>query len=139
MTDEEIDALTAQHVCGWEYLVVNYFGTEDETPRQKELEQWLKVNGIESVGEYWIDVEKDFWMPAYGRHGWQPTRNIAQAWQIVTKFESEGHDVFIKTESMGWRCIIETDERGYTGYGETVMQAICRCALWTVGVDVGNK
>lgn len=141
MTDEEIDALTAQHVMGWEYLIVNYFGTEDETPRQKVLEQWMKAVGIESVGEYWIDVEKDFWMPAYGRRGWQPTRDIAQAWQLITKFEGDGYNVILSTFANAgrWCCIFETGGPNglpsYTGYGETAMAAICRCALAAVGKE----
>jgi hypothetical protein len=134
---DDIDALVAEKVMGWERLEVNYFGTEDETPRQKELEQWLTDVGINSVGDYWIDVGRKFWMPIYGWHGWQPTRNIAQAWQALEKFPVPRYYVrLLTTETGNWRCDIELrggDGPVVSAYDKSAPLAICLCALKAVG------
>lgn len=138
MTDAEIDALVAEKVMGWEYFIVNYSGTEDETPRQKELSQWMQEVGIDSVGEYWIDVERKFWRPAYGRQGWQPTRDIAQAWQVLEMFPVPRYWArLVATDTGNWRCDIDT--RGGDGpvasaFDKDAPRAICLAALKAVGV-----
>lgn len=46
---------------GFEKITIGYFGTEDETEWQKENEDWLEHNGLDSVGEYFVNVEEDKW------------------------------------------------------------------------------
>lgn len=133
----DIDTEVAVKIMEWELLTVGYFGTEDETRRQIELENWLDKVGIESVGYYWIDVEKDVWM---NRQHWNPTENIAQAWQVVNKLLEKFPKLRIIISNLAnseWRCIIMPSHTSvYTIFKEadeeTAPLAICKCALKVV-------
>lgn len=137
MLEEEIDALVAQHVMGWELLEIDYFGTEWETPRQKELEGWIDEMGIESIGDYWIDVDKKFWMPVNGWQGWHPTADIAQAWRALMKFPVPKFYVrVVATDTGNWRCDIDThggDGPVVSAYDKLAPRAICLACLKASG------
>ena len=106
----KIDDAVAEHVMRW----------------QRRVYYWDRPKGEGNHYMLWCK-------------NWQPTRNIAQAWQLVTKFESENYDVLLGTFGTRWRCIFESEERGYTGYGETAMMAIATCALKAAGVEIGKE
>lgn len=70
---------------GWEFITVGYFGDpETETPRQVQLESWLSRVGVESVGDYWIDVEDDFWMRSVD---WNPVNKWEQVGNLIKYYE----------------------------------------------------
>lgn len=46
---------------GYEKVTVNYFGDIDETDWQRKYEKWMEKVGIESIGDYIVNVEKDKW------------------------------------------------------------------------------
>lgn len=129
MTNEEIDTLIATHVMGWEHFTLTYAGTEDETPRQKELTPWLHDVGIEYVGEYWIDVPSRFWRPVQGR---QPSTRISQAWQALEKFPPYRHSVLILGAAGKWSCRIGT----HFAVADSAAMAICLACLHAVGVPI---
>ena len=133
----ELDDRVAVSVMGWEVFTLSYFGTEDETPRMRELHDWLTRVGIESVGVYYIDVERDFWRDS---DDFQPSTDIAAAWEVVEKvrehfnFELDGDDVW----QVWFRPFRMRD--GYRVYygiavsdsGDTAPLAICLAALKAV-------
>lgn len=125
-----IDNEIATKVMGWEPLEIGYYGTDSETLRQKELEDWIDKVGIEAVGFYWIDVDTDFWMDMSGWQGWRPSTNIAQAWQVLEKFPWPDYHVAVYTRGSAWSCDIQKiDGRLCAETEETVPLAICMCAL----------
>ena len=77
-----LDAWAAEVVMGYEKLEVGYLDTDSETVRQKELEKWTEENHLWSVGEYWIDVDKNFWT---GVFQYTPSKDIAAAWTLLEK------------------------------------------------------
>lgn len=137
MSDNELNALVATKIMGWEELEVGYFGSEWETPRQVELRGWMEKVDINAVGSYWIDVERDWWSNA----NWQPTLDIAQAWQVVERmrelgfvFELQygdihplGQDVFASFDSSETQGVWEDDSPA---------KAIAIAALKALGVEV---
>jgi len=151
----ELDALVAEKVMGWEYLEVGYFGEEDETPRQVELNDWLDKVGIESIGPYFIDVERDFWIYASDMwgHGWNPSTNIADAWRVVEKLcnwdvddnmlvlEGQGPDIEEEGQpgwvaKQWWKADIVGIAGHNIGEADTAPHAICLAALKAVGVEI---
>lgn len=82
MDDLEIVKLCAM-AMGWEFLPVGYIGTEEETPRQRELSDWMDKVGLYHTGDYWIDVFNDFFMEA---HEYKPLTDNGQAMALVQRF-----------------------------------------------------
>ena len=78
--DNETKKLLAKEVMGWEHLIVGYFGGLDETARQVELEEWMEGVGISSVGEYFIDIENDWWVMV---DEWSPDNNFSDAFRLL--------------------------------------------------------
>ena len=90
MTQDEIQELRdwSAKKMGWELLHIDYFGTPDETPRQKELESWLLDEvKLEEIGDFYIDVDKNFWMPI---EEWLPDIDLNQCFMLVEKMREEG-------------------------------------------------
>ena len=101
----ELDAQVAKEVMGYEVLDVGYFGVKEgldsETPRQRELKDWMCKVDIESIGTYYICAEKDFWVSA---DLWKPSEDIGLAFSLLRVLEKEG-----------WRWAIQAEDPGY-GY-----------------------
>lgn len=68
---------------GYEFLAVGYFGGEDETPRQRELADWLDKVELDSVGDYWINVADDFFIEA---EDYKPLISDAQCFALVKRY-----------------------------------------------------
>lgn len=47
---------------GYEKVTVGYFGCDDETEWQRKHAFWMDKVGIESVGDYFVDVANDEWL-----------------------------------------------------------------------------
>ncbi|MDA3832084.1 MAG: hypothetical protein PF495_01675 [Spirochaetales bacterium] len=140
-----IDRELAEKVMGWELLKVGHFGTEYETPRQAGLEAWMNNCGLDSVGEYFIDEVRGFWIPV---ESWHPFTDIGQAFQVEKKMRKK-HDFWLslsyKTERRldgkeshpewwaRFRCVRgATRPDGYAHY-DTLSEAICVAARMAVG------
>lgn len=135
-----IDNEIATKVMGWEPLEVGYVGTDTETLRQKELEDWIDKVGIEAVGFYWIDVDTDFWMDMSGWQGWRPSENIAQAWQVLSKFPPPRWDILVSRSEEGWLCALFClGLKMADAVAESAPLAICQCALKTMEVIRRNE
>jgi len=76
ITNNEVDRCLAIQLMRWEELHVDYFDTPEAPPRQVELEEWMTTVQLENIGDYYIDVKKNFWIH---KDDWQPTRRISQA------------------------------------------------------------
>lgn len=127
MTNEEINSRIATEIMGWEELRIGYYGTEDETPRQKELEDWLDKLGVESVGEYYIEVNKNYIFP---KELWEPCKLIEQAWEVLEKFPPKDYKIIICPSYNGWICQINKwTEWSLPTETETAPMAICLAAL----------
>jgi hypothetical protein len=115
LDNEAIDDAIATKVMGWYEETFEAYGnmvTAYYGNGQKQREKWA----------------------------WQPTRQIGDAWKVLEKFERDGHDIFLRTEPPGWMCLIAADDnKDFTGYGETAMLAICRCALKAVGQPIATQ
>ncbi len=102
----KIDSLIAEKVMGWKLEEGDTF-------------------------DYWV-FEKD------GRKGsiidriWKPTKDIADAWEVVEKIRPLG--LFKLTESIEGSWWAEIQE--YRVYNESAPLAICLAALKAVGVEV---
>lgn len=128
LTSEQIDALLATRIMGWELLEVDYIGSEYETLRQKELADWIREVGIESVGSYWINVEKDFWTD----ERWSPSTDIAQAWRVLEHFRRNGYSVVLQTLKGRWVCSLN-GELFCMEVADTAPLAICLAASKALG------
>lgn len=147
MSDErnrQLDAEVAESVMGFEVFDLGYYGTEQETPRMRELHSWLEDVGIQAVGRYAIDVEQNFWQAmATGFGNWSPSTDISAAFTVVEKMRERYTNVSIHAAN-GWgvsfgdiKC-----ERGNpdefterwtpTVSADTLPEAICRAALAAV-------
>ena len=101
MTLDELDRLAAEKVMGW-YLV--FGGWFPEPDSRSKL--------IMSI------------------HYWQPTRNIAQAWECLEKFKY----VSIKSYGENWRVWVDDSENCFVE--ETAPLAITKACLKAKGVEV---
>lgn len=128
ITDGELNALAATKIMGWELLTVGHFGTDDETPRQKELEEWIEEHGIESVGSYWIKANTHLWINA---EYWSPTTDISQAWQVLEKFPYPKYQIVVKSDPDGWTCI-NVGETYARANAENAAKAIVLAVLKTL-------
>lgn len=137
-----LENLVAEHVMGWELLEVNYVGTPEETQRQKELEDWMDKNKLKSVGLYWIDVEKDFWISAIGYLGWRPTEKIGQAWSVLEKFPDSEYLIDItRINDDFWSIKIDNrKERLYPWHADkNICVAICLAALYAKEIEYEHR
>lgn len=127
-----LDAWVATAVMGWEKFEVGYFGS-DSSPRQNELEEWMDKNEIESVGDYFIDVDKDFWIE---EEKWKPSSDISAAWEVVEKMEGDWWKMEFLTgihaamfEKPNMKC---ADQTYHEATADTMSLAICRASLLAV-------
>ena len=95
MTDEQLEKWAAENVMGWEYIIVGYYGTDDETERMRELKVWFDRVGIDSVGHYYINVKNDFWIPEVE---WNPPTDLNQAFMVVKKMREDGYSLLRLTQ-----------------------------------------
>ena len=100
----KIDDAVAEHVMRW----------------QRRVYYWDRPKGEGNHYMLWCK-------------NWQPTRNIAQAWQVVEKIEAKKWGVFVSTKAKGWFCSIREPGRSHQGDADTAAMAICLCALKAVG------
>ncbi|MED1784681.1 hypothetical protein P4V43_22885 [Brevibacillus fortis] len=95
------------------------------TEQQMVLTLATKVMEWETRSE-----QSHFWLDSDGhlrpKSNWNPLHNIADAWQVVEKFESymvwdiEGkHHARLYYETTNW----------FYGYGDTVQEAICNAGV----------
>lgn len=49
---------------GWEHVTVGYFGEEDETEWQRQNEDWMDKVGMDSIGDYWVNIQGNRFLPA---------------------------------------------------------------------------
>lgn len=132
-----LDALIAEKVMGWEAFTCNYVGTEEETQRQKDLEWWMNVNDLTSVGDYYISEAENFWIET---EDWQPSTRIADAKQVLDKMIGNGYAVEIMHDCVAWSvCFVHLDTRTkyHTDWKHSIETQICLAALKAVGYDKG--
>jgi hypothetical protein len=83
MMGKTVDRLGIE-VMGWEKLTIGYVGCTDEpnpeTPRQRELLNWIEAAGIQNVGDYWIRLDPEWWMEC---QGWDPTDDANAAVDVM--------------------------------------------------------
>lgn len=115
MTNDELDRLAAEKIMGWKGIYLNEFGSA-----------WILPSSSPGC------VFKE-------REDWQPTRNIAQAWDLLEKFkhwslctglhEDTQHTVF---------CGIGKDIGHITweAKAETAPLAIVKACLKAKGIEV---
>jgi hypothetical protein len=121
--EEKVDLLA--RAMGWEVLVVDYFGTADETPRQVELKDWLNTYGLYSVGKYYINVLEGFWIGAPGsiwRHEWDPYEDYNNTFDLVRKFR-------ITIEPFGSESWMATMDQKHFRIEEDIRVAVCHYVL----------
>ena len=125
------DARIARKIMGWEVFRCGYFGTDEETPRMRELHEWMGRVGLEAVGDYYINVDEDFFVSA---DEFQPSRHVDDAWQVIEKMRA-GAATTVLIESMpdGWAVRVGGfAHRKGDGRSPSLPLAICRAALAAV-------
>lgn len=68
---------------------------------------------------------------ALDKDSWQPTRNIAQAWQVLEHVRRDSDSVVLQTRKGRWVCSINGKIYAM-GVGDTAPRAICVAALAAV-------
>ena len=146
----EVDNLMATEVMGWELLTVGYFGGRDETARQVELEDWLEDKYPASVGQYWIDVPTDLYIPL---EDWKPSTDIAMAmraakrlcnWDVddnMLVLKGQGPDLERKEWPNGeaaewWEADIQGIAGHNVGEADKPAMAICLATLKVKGINI---
>ncbi len=131
----EMDALIAERVMGYEIFDLTYYGSDDETPRQRELEPWLEQRGITHIGRYYLDVANNDWKDT---RSWHPALNIEDAFDIVEKLRQK--KIYLMRLTNGdsnYACWLGPGLTGLwsaVAVGDTPEMAICRAALKAMGV-----
>jgi len=136
--NRELDAKVAERVMGWELFKCNYFSSQEESPRQTKLEPWINKVGITDVGDYFIDVDSDFWISV---DEWHPSTDISAAWAVVGRMEGlygfDAHNGFTiinnKRDYSGWYVEFPLPNWEYAE-ASTAPEAICLAALKAVDI-----
>lgn len=151
-----IDALIAQYVMGWKPHTVGYFGVKEgdsaETKEQVELEAWAHKNGLQTIGDWWIDLDDQFFIK---QDEWTPSTDIEQAYKALRRCirgvpQNDMHIEYLG--GCGWEVSTCYDRDTYPGgdgdkpkkhkwkswhKSDTLPQAICVTALlWSKPEDV---
>ena len=74
MTTTESNKLIAEFM-GFEFVTVNYWGDPDETDWQKINAEWMDKVGMDSVGDYIVNVAEDKyheWVDVAYHSDWNP-------------------------------------------------------------------
>lgn len=135
ITSEELDSAVVEKVMGWEVFDLGYYGTEEETSRMLELLDWINKVGIEAVGRYAIDVEKDFWCEMSTEFGnWSPSTSFEAAMQVVEKLNLTTTFSRRLNYKPQWGVALTVPNREDYACGESdsLPEAICRAALAAV-------
>lgn len=110
----ELDALIAEKVMGW---------------RNCEVSGWRETRAY-GKPPYFDDSDPDVCINDY-------STNIADAWLVVEKFDTQNHTVRISNTMGGdWSCVIHGVWGEERVVAENVPLAICLAALKAVGVEV---
>jgi hypothetical protein len=116
MNLREIDRLVATKVMGW------------------------KIYADSAGYKFWSINEDDRSRIIYSVTSFEPTKDIADAWQVVEKLIDEGYDinVYNHNKEFNVEINIEEDDKHLWFYGEadSAPLAICLAALKAVGVEV---
>lgn len=115
MTLDELDRLAAEKVMGMQELSAKDF---IPVPNDGKL-YFTKLHAPECCPE-----------------PWQPTRNIAQAWECLEKFTSIGPVVSYSCDTSNWSCEFRYSDIEVDRECATAPEAIVRACLKVKGVDV---
>ena len=111
---EELDSLIAEKVMGWH--------------KENRPHDW----GGGDTADFWLTADGKTPYPTtrWGQVGYfQPSTDIAAAWQVVEKLRKEW-DVGFEEWAEGWCCTL--DNGIVWGQGKTFSHAICLAALKAV-------
>lgn len=110
----ELDALVAAKVMGWKTITVN-------TPYRY----------VKNAGGCIVDGTAERLSAGLIPHQWFPSRDIADAWEVVEKMNDCLH---LKQHGKDgiWEAFFCISGPDMEGSGETASLAICRAALLTV-------
>lgn len=109
-----------------------------------ELDRLAAVK-LDVIAHETYDVKRFGYIDGNGS-AWQPTRNIAQAWECLDK--ANGFEVSIGGSFLGWRCNIYSQKEfeedfGPGGHGKAIFEycdsaplAIVRACLKAKGIEV---
>jgi hypothetical protein len=116
---DELDMLAAIHVMGWELKMpsrVYVIRRESNLPA--------------------IDTGKMFNKGPH-QNRWKPTRNIAQAWEVIEKLQPFAFGLLYEKLDLQWYCEIEYPALKVSNTeAETAPLAICMAALKAKGIDI---
>lgn len=99
------------------FVHVDYSLSVDATDWQKENERWMEDNNLDSVGDYFVNVEKNYWIAV---EDWHPSTNGAQAWELMKRFRIN---------------VAQTDNKVYAYFGSSIAmgnnpeEAVCRVVI----------
>ncbi len=108
-TLDELDQLAAEHVMEWEVIL--------ELMPEEQTHYFF--NGFE-----------------YKTQDWQPTRNIAQAWELIAKLATEEWKSTIYAGHQKQSCVIFKYSESFHEYGETIEESIVRACLLSKGIEI---
>lgn len=100
---------------GYEFITIGYYGGDTETKWQKNNEKWIDKVGIDSVGDYFVNMQKDDFIDLYNDN-WEECINFEWNFlmKIIHEIETKGYRVTISTTFVR----IHTCKNNYEDYDE---------------------
>ena len=131
----ELDALVAENVVGWKWLMTHYYSLAGKTEFSRGL-----------YGPP-ADIDHDSWRLWDGRdcaivrlpHTPPYSTSIADAWKVVERLRVLYPDGWVSVLlgiGDGCHAYAGTEDREATGNADTAAHAICLAALQAVGAEV---
>ncbi len=76
------------------------------------------------------EIVKTIRYSTHGNWAFQPSTNIAHAWEVVEKLRDSGFPVSVfATRGLVYEALVTVDKIDRQGLGETAALAICRAAI----------
>lgn len=121
MTNDELDRLCAEKIMGWKHLA-GEFVTQQHFPLEP-----IRYGDNSSGGRWWTV--------------YQPTKNIAQAWELLEKFNKWAFHSYASPAGRHYSFTIYIDYeyqmgKMFGGHEDTAPLAIVKACLKAKGVEV---
>lgn len=112
---KEIDknTLLISKFMGFELIEVGYFGGDSETEWQKNNHDWMDENGIDSIGEYFVNVKKNKWHESYQTRyhkSWSWLMPVVKKIVNLPDAEKESEGWYAKGSIETFLCMVDIEK-----------------------------
>jgi hypothetical protein len=96
--NRQLDSLVAEKIMEWEKLSYMPF---DNPLKSHPLNEWIRKVGIINYGTYYIDQEKEFWLPV---EDFEPSSTLIAAWMIIEILKQKGYKFWLGLSNSKYMC-----------------------------------